>query len=488
MSLNKEEKNYYLNEIYNDLNYWKEIIHLGGNLLISFNSSNILSFYEFFQMGFNDTSNLKISKSTFELNIKDDITSISNISRMNDGSILGSINNKIIIIKVKREKGGEYIPEPYLIKNINYNNESDNNIQKVIELTNGKLIICDISNKLNICNYTLNKKENTSKSMVKSFFKKISNSIKSDNILEKISEIPINYRFNKNSTMIMEIIYNNDKLILCQNYEEKILYIYEPKEEIYIKKFEINNINSQYIKQICNGFLIGFNKDSKTKFIELISLHERKIWSKLEINDIEKNPIVDIAINYKKNKNGQYEYFIVLLRKSYLINKIYFNPQENIFKIDMENEFIELKTLNKEWPTRIIEFKKDDDEPQYILISERKIYLMNNKANDYLTFLFFSLLLILLIALIESGSIVDIIFYLIVSGISIKLFFDYKYDPDKNNFLKNRKNKELINSIFGILWLWFFKFIGIFNSFFSILFGGFFGSVFLLFLFLKCLF
>ena len=65
----------------------------------------------------------------------------------------------------------------------------------------------------------------------------------------------------------MEIIYNNDKLILCQNYEEKILYIYEPKEEIYIKKFEINNINSQYIKQICNGFLIGFNKDSKTKGI-----------------------------------------------------------------------------------------------------------------------------------------------------------------------------------------------------------------------------
>ena len=36
-----DKDNYYLYEIYNNLDYWKEIIQLNGNLLISFDIQNL---------------------------------------------------------------------------------------------------------------------------------------------------------------------------------------------------------------------------------------------------------------------------------------------------------------------------------------------------------------------------------------------------------------------------------------------------------------
>lgn len=469
MTENEEEKKYNMIEIYKDLNYWKDIIQLGGNLLISFNYSDYLSFYEFYQTDIKDASSINISQSLVEMNIKDEIQNISNISRMNDGSILGSINNKIIIIKIKKE--GEYIPEPYILKNNNYT--EDNKIKNVIELSNGKLLICDQTNKLNICKYMLNKKENTSKSMVKTFFKKISNSMISDNILEKESEILSNFTFFEDTTMIMEITLNKVKLIISQNYEENTLYFYESKGEIYIKKCEINNVYSQYIKEICNGYLLGFSKNKKNKYIELISLQEKKVYKRFEIKNVEKSPISDIIINYKKNQNDQYEYNIILLRGNYLINQILFNPQANIFKLNLENEFIELKNMQKDWPIKIIEFAKAQNENQYILISKSKIYLMNSKANyNWNIILFYLSLFIILLLLLENGDFFDIILYIIIGGISIKLFNDYNNSPNKNNFFKNN---ELVKWGGGIFVIWILKYIGIFNSIMALLFFCFIG-------------
>ena len=37
--------------------------------------------------------------------------------------------------------------------------------------------------------------------------------------------------------------------------------------------------------------------------------------------------------------------------------------------------------MQKDWPIKIIEFAKAQNENQYILISKSKIYLMNSKAN-----------------------------------------------------------------------------------------------------------
>lgn len=84
-----DKDNYYLYETYNNLDYWKEIIQLNGNLLISFGYSKFVTFYEFFKTDPNDISKLNIIKSTYEINIKDDLSLIRNISRMNDGSVLG---------------------------------------------------------------------------------------------------------------------------------------------------------------------------------------------------------------------------------------------------------------------------------------------------------------------------------------------------------------------------------------------------------------
>ena len=89
----------------------------------------------------------------------------------------------------------------------------------------------------------------------------------SDNILEKESEILSNFTFFEDTTMIMEITLNKVKLIISQNYEENTLYFYESKGEIYIKKFEINNVYSQYIKEICNGYLLGFSKNKKINIL-----------------------------------------------------------------------------------------------------------------------------------------------------------------------------------------------------------------------------
>lgn len=203
-----DKDNYYLYEIYNNLDYWKEIIQLNGNLLISFGYSKFVTFYEFFKTDPNDISKLNIVKSTYEINIKDDLSLIRNISRMNDGSVLGLINNKIIIIKIQKDKEGKIIPKCYLL------DYKESNILKVIELSNGKILICDNSNKLSIFNYNLNKTENTNKGMVKSFFKKISNSITSNNSLVKESEIQCDFNFNDDKIlMITEIIYNNSKII-----------------------------------------------------------------------------------------------------------------------------------------------------------------------------------------------------------------------------------------------------------------------------------
>jgi hypothetical protein len=261
MKADIDKNNYYLNEIYNSLDNWREIIQIGGNLLLSLDHSNIITFYEFFITDRNNLSKINVSKSTCQINIKEDITNMTNISRMNDGSLLGSINDKILIIKFQKNKDGNYNPKCYLL------NIKDNNILKVFELSNGKLLICDNSNTLNIFKYSLNKTENNSKSAIKSFFKKISNSIKTDNILEKESEIICNYNFNDDKNiLIMEISYNNSKPIIILEHSKKTLIYYdETIKEKYNKIFEIQNVSSQYLAQICNGYLIGFCKDNKTK-------------------------------------------------------------------------------------------------------------------------------------------------------------------------------------------------------------------------------
>ena len=187
----------------------------------------------------------------------------------------------------------------------------------------------------------------------------------------------------------------------------------------------------------------------------MISLEERKVCSKLKINDLDKNDIIDITINYKKINLNEYEYFIVLLRRNYFINKIYFNPLKNVFKSIIENEFIELKSLNKELPKKIIEFQKDKDENQYILFSDKNIYLMNNKKNDFLTFVFIFLLFMFLLAVIEYGDVIDIVLYIIAVFLSGKLFYDYKYSSDKTNFLKIKNNSDLFTQLILLFIVWF---------------------------------
>ena len=477
-----DKDNYYLYEIYNNLDYWKEIIQLNGNLLISFGYSKFVTFYEFFKKDPNDISKLNIVKSTYEINIKDDLSLIRNISRMNDGSVLGLINNKIIIIKIQKDKEGKIIPKCYLL------DYKESNILKIIELSNGKFLICDNSNKLSIFNYNLNKTENTNKGMVKSFFKKISNSITSNNSLVKESEIQFDFNFNDDKIlMTTEIIYNNSKIITFLNQNNHTLYFYESAGGIYNIIFEIANVNSNYIKQICNCYLLGFSKGNKSKYIELISLEERKVCSKLKINDLDKNDIIDITINYKKINLNEYEYFIVLLRKNYFINKIYFNPLKNVFKSVIENEFIELKSLNKEWPKKIIEFQKDKDENQYILFSDKNIYLMNNKKNDFLTLVFIFLLFVFLLAVIEYGDVIDIVLYIVAVFLSGKLFYDYKYSSDKTNFLKIKNNSDLFTQLILLFIVWFLKLIGLFNFFISFIFGVFFAVLVIIF-FIKAFF
>lgn len=359
---------------------------------------------------------------------------------------------------------------------------------KIIELSNGKFLICDNSNKLSIFNYNLNKTENTNKGMVKSFFKKISNSITSNNSLVKESEIQFDFNFNDDKIlMITEIIYNNSKIITFLNQNNHTLYFYESAGGIYNIIFEITNVNSNYIKQICNCYLLGFSKGNKSKYIELISLEERKVCSKLKINDLDKNDIIDITINYKKINLNEYEYFIVLLRRNYFINKIYFNPLKNVFKSVIENEFIELKSLNKEWPKKIIEFQKDKDENQYILFSDKNIYLMNNKKNDFLTLVFIFLLFVFLLAVIEYGDVIDIVLYIVAVFLSGKLFYDYKYSSDKTNFLKIKNNSDLFTQLILLFIVWFLKLIGLFNFFISFIFGVFFAVLVIIF-FIKSFF
>ena len=139
----------------------------------------------------------------------------------------------------------------------------------------------------------------------------------------------------------------------------------------------------------------------------------------------------------------------------------------------MENEFIELKNMQKDWPIKIIEFAKAQNENQYILISKSKIYLMNSKANyNWNIILFYLSLFIILLLLLENGDFFDIILYIIIGGISIKLFNDYNNSPNKNNFFKNN---ELVKWGGGIFVIWILKYIGIFNSIMVLLFFCFIG-------------
>jgi hypothetical protein len=153
----------------------------------------------------------------------------------------------------------------------------------------------------------------------------------------------------------------------------------------------------------------------------------------------------------------------------------------------MENEFIELKNLNKEWPRKIFEFQKDKDENQYILLSNRIIYLMNNKRNDYLTILFLLIAISLLFAVIEAGDWIDIILYAFGVFLAGKLFYDYKYSPDKANFFKIKKNSDLKNQILALLFVWVLKFIGLIGFLISFLFAGYFFIIVIIF-FIKILF
>lgn len=470
-------KDYYMNEIYNEVNFWKDILHLGGNLLASFEYSNSLTFYEIFYARKKDPSKYKLKKYTTELNIKDSLSNLRNASKMKDGSILGSINNKIIIIKNEKNDMGDYDSDAYLLNNIN--DEEENYIKKVIQLSNKKLLICDNSKILNICNFTLNKKENKSK-------RKSSHDLP-DNILEKEAEIQVNNNFDINSTMIMEVTDDNEKLIMCQNFENKTLYFYELKNENYVQKFEINKVNSNYILPVCDGYLIGYPKGInliEEGFIELISINDRKVCNTIELKNFNRNPIIDVIIDNHKYKKNKDEYCITLLRHNYLINQIYFNPIDNKFKIISTNDFIQLRNTQKEFPNKIFEFKRSDEESEYILFSPKKAYLMSiNYLDSYLGTITY-LLLLLLTMILEKGNAFDVILYLIIAVMILKLFIDYDISQNKKSFFKEKKNSNLVLSMTCFLIMWFFKYIPTiqFFTYGNLVIYGLFGIIFAFFL------